>query len=33
MKYNIIIKKQLVFRLLYLTDGILTLLIIDYFTA
>ena len=32
-KYNIITKKLLVFRLLYLTDSIPILLITDYFTA
>ena len=32
-KYNIIIKKLLVFRPLYLIDGILTLLITNYFTV
>ena len=32
-KYNIITKKLLVPRLLRLIDGILTLLIIDYFTT
>jgi hypothetical protein len=32
-KYNIIIKKLLVLRPLYLIDGILTLFVMDYFTA
>jgi uncharacterized Fe-S cluster-containing MiaB family protein len=32
-KYNIITKKLLVFKPLYLVDSILTLLITDYFTA
>ena len=32
-KYNIITKKLLVFKLLYFINSILTLLIIDYFTA
>jgi len=32
-KYNIITKKLLVPRLLRLADSILTLLIMDYFTA
>ena len=32
-KYNIITKKLLVFRPLHFIDGILTLLITEYFTA
>jgi hypothetical protein len=32
-KYNIIIKKLLALRPLYLIDGISTLLVTDYFTA
>jgi uncharacterized Fe-S cluster-containing MiaB family protein len=32
-KYNITIKKLLVFKPLYLVNGILTLFITDYFTA
>ena len=32
-KYNIIIKKLLVLRLLYFINSILTLLIINYFTT
>jgi hypothetical protein len=32
-KYNIIIKKLLIFRLLCLTNSILTLFITDYFTT
>jgi hypothetical protein len=32
-KYNIIIKKLLVLKLLHLTDSILTSLITNYFTA
>jgi hypothetical protein len=32
-EYNIIIKKLLVFKPLYLIDSILTLFITDYFTA
>jgi len=32
-KYNIITKKLLAPRLLYLVDSILTLLVTDYFTA
>jgi uncharacterized Fe-S cluster-containing MiaB family protein len=32
-KYNVITKKLLVFRPLHLVDSILTLFIMDYFTA
>ena len=32
-KYNVIIKKLLVFRLLYFINSIPTLFIINYFTA